>query len=219
MPVDGKFRLCRDGAQVSCGFAVAEYDKRRALVIDPVLVYSTYLGGSADENGLGIAVDGQGCAYITGWTSSYNDFPLVNPYQGKLVWTEAFVTKFSPNGRDFIYSTYLGGTESINAYDYGFSIAVDASGCAYVTGKTMSADFPTVNPYQGQLKGMVDAFVTKLSASGNSLIYSTYLGGSLDDTGQGIAVDASGCAYVTGNTTSNNFPTCESLPGTAEGGG
>ena len=124
------------------------------------------------------------------------------------------MTKFSPNGRDLIYSTYLGGTESINAYDYGFSIAVDASGCAYVTGKTMSADFPTVNPYQGQLKGMVDAFVTKLSASGNSLIYSTYLGG---DSGYSIAVDANGCAYVTGSTTSTDFPTVNPYQGQLKG--
>ena len=124
-------------------------------------------------------------------------------YQGVVDHYDAFVTKLSGSGNSLIYSTYLGGGD----VDYGRGIAVDGSGYAYVTGLTFSSDFPTLNPYQATYQGGQDVFVTKLSNSGNSLIYSTYLGGGDSDNGYGIAVDGSGNTYVTGRTLSSNFPT------------
>ncbi len=165
------------------------------------LIYSTYLGGNDGDEGYGIAVDGSGCAYVTGMTYSSN-FPTLNPFQTNQVGADAFVTKLPATGGSLIYSTYLGG----GWHDWGYGIAVDVDGDAYVTGWTESDGFPTQNPYQtNQL--LRDVFVTKLSSFGNSLIYSTYLGGSDDDEGHGIAVDGSGCAYVTGTTISSDFPT------------
>ncbi|HEX8600590.1 MAG TPA: SBBP repeat-containing protein [Chloroflexia bacterium] len=164
------------------------------------LVYSTYLGGNSNEEGLDIAIDASGNAYVTGITLSTN-FPLNNQYQGDQTGADVFVAKLNTNATgnaSLVYSTYLGGS----GYDGGSGIAVDASGNAYVTGRTGSTNFPTLNPYQGE----GDAFVTKLGASGSALVYSTYLGGSDYDGGSDIAVDASGNAYVTGSTGSANFP-------------
>ena len=171
------------------------------------LVYSTYLGGSSVDSGSSIAVDANGFAYITGQTWSEN-FPLQNPFiscQEKND-TSAFVTKFSADGQSLVYSTYLGGS----SYDSGYSIAVDANGFAYITGETMSTDFPLQNPFINcQEKNDISAFVTKFSTDGQSLIYSTYLGGSSCDSGYSIAVDANECAYITGETGSKDFPTQE----------
>jgi uncharacterized repeat protein (TIGR03803 family) len=173
------------------------------------LVYSTYLGGSGVDYGYGIAVDGSGNAYVTGGTGSTN-FPTLNQYQtdpGDAKW-DAFVTKIDTTqsgNNSLAYSTYLGGISD----DYGYGIAVDGSGNAYVTGETWSTDLPTLNQYQTD-QGSVDVFVTKIDTtqSGNaSLVYSTYLGGTSSDYGRGIAVDGSGNAYVTGETFSTNFPT------------
>ena len=169
-------------------------------------MYSTYLGGSSLDVGLGIAVDASGRAYITGYTRSDN-FPTENAYQGAHGgggW-DAFVTGFTADGSGLMYSTYLGGS----GYDAGWGIAVDASGRAYVTGDTNSdLNFPLKDAYQGAHGGGYDAFVTGFAADGSSLMYSTYLGGSGTDDGHGIAVDASGCAYITGYTYSDNttFP-------------
>jgi len=167
------------------------------------LIYSTYLGGGNNDNDIasGIAVDGSGNVYVTGWTFSSN-FPTLNLYQTYQGGGDTFVTKLSSSGNSLIYSTYLGGTN----LDAGLCIAVGGSGNAYVTGYTESSNFPTLNPYQTD-QGGLDVFVAKLSSSGSSLIYSTYLGGGNVDYGQGIAVDGSGNAYVTGYTGSSNFPT------------
>ncbi|MCX6832370.1 MAG: SBBP repeat-containing protein, partial [candidate division Zixibacteria bacterium] len=116
-------------------------------------------------------------------------------------------------GNSLIYSTYLGGGDS----DYGYGIAVDGSGNAYLMGRTYSSNFPTLNPYQ-TYQGNGDVFVTKLSSTGNSLISSTYLGGGGGDVGRGIAIDASGNAYVTGYTNSSNFPTLNPYQSTFQGG-
>jgi hypothetical protein len=166
------------------------------------LVYSTYLGGGGDDQGYGIAVDASSNAYVTGHTGSSN-FPTLNPYLTYEGSYDVFVTKLSSSGNSLIYSTYLGGAGG----DNGYTIAVDASGCAYVTGSTSSSDFPTQNAYDESYDGSSDVFVTKLSSSGSSLVYSTYLGGRYGDEGYGIAVDHSGNAYVTGQTSSSNFPT------------
>jgi len=189
------------------------YNPNLELVIDPVLEYSTYLGGDDHDSGSDIVVDASGVAYITGGTFS-TDFPTLNPYQGTFQGShDAFVTKLSSSGNSLVYSTYLGGGGSDNGYD----IAVDASGMAYITGYTESTDFPTLNPYQVTNQGGRDAFVTKLNSSGNSLVYSTYIGGSGVESGFGIAVDASGMAYITGYTSSTDFPTLNPYQGTYQG--
>ena len=181
--------------------------------IDPsgsILVYSTYLGGSKDDRAAGIAIDSSGNAYVTGGTTGWSgDFPIkdaLQPSSGGGEW-DAFLVKVNPTGSDLVYSTYLGGS----GFDWGYSVTVDCSGNVYVIGQTGSEDFPTKDALQSVLGGGWDAFVTKVDPSGSGLIYSTYLGGSDVDKGNGIAVDSSGNAYVTGNTTSADFPTKDAL--------
>jgi hypothetical protein len=176
------------------------------------LVYSTYIGGGNDDYGKSIAVDDSGNAYVTGYTSSAS-FPTLNPYQASQGGYDVFVTKLSSLGNGLIYSTYLGGEFG----DYGSSITVDSSGNAYITGYTLSSSFPTLNPIQTDQIGY-DAFVTKLSSAGNSLIYSTYLGGEAIDYGNDIAVDDSGNAYITGSTGSALFPRFNPFQKTYRGG-
>ena len=195
------------------GIALGDYDPQEPLVIDPVLVYSTYIGGSDDDYVHGIAVDTSGCAYITGRTNSL-DFPTQYGYQsGNSGDSDVFVTKLSPAGRP-VYSTYLGGGDT----DNGNGIAVNGSGHVYVTGATASSDFPSMNAYQSSSGGSGDAFVSKLDASG-WLVYSTYLGGSDHDYGNGVAVDASGQACVTGYTRSMDFPIQSAFQPDREGRG
>ena len=196
-PVLSKYEITSKNA---VSFQVGVYDNTEPLIIDPVLAYSTYLGGSGSEAGHGIAVDSAGSAYVIGPTSSTN-FPTHNPMQGS---GRSFVTKLSPDGGSFVYSTFIGSPTGISN---PLGIAVDASGSAYVTGQTCASDFPTVNPAQGTNAGGCDAFAAKLSPTGDSLIYSTYLGGSAQDMARGIAVDSDGAAYLTGLTFANNFPT------------
>jgi len=187
--IEGGFSVASDNAY---GFHIAAYNKSYPLIIDPTLTYSTYLGGSDVDEAWGVAVDAEGCAYVTGYTGS-NDFPTHNPFDGIYAGDrDVFVTKLSPNGDALVYSTYLGG----GSPDGGFGIAVDSVGCAYVTGDTLSSDFPTQNPYDGTHCGGHNIFVTKLSAGGDTLIYSTFL--DQTNIGNGIAVDSAGCAYVTG---------------------
>ncbi len=187
------------------GFEVRAYDTSNPLIIDPVLVYSTYLGSSSNDSGNSIAVDGSGNVYVAGHTSGAG-FPTASPFQAAFGGAhDAFVTKFNPAGSALIYSTYLGG----NGVDQGFSIAVDASGNAYVTGRTDSTNFPTtMGAFQTADPPGRDAFVTKLNASGSALVYSTYLGGNgSEDQAWGIALDASGNTYITGQTNSSDWPT------------
>ena len=149
------------------GFVVPDYDPREPLIIDPVLNYSTYLGGSAGDAGNAIALDTQYDAYVTGSTASTN-FPKKNPYQTTYGGdTDAFVTQVRYDGEVIIYSTYLGG----NNYDAGNGIAVDSSGEVYATGTTYSANFPisSVNVFQPTLGGNSDAFLVKLDPSGTHL--------------------------------------------------
>ena len=216
--IGGKF-VMRSGREV--GFEIARYDASKPLIIDPVISYSTYLGGSGDESVGGIAVDSAGNAYITGTTDS-SDFPTANPLQAvfhrgicetlpvgttTFPCSVAFVTKLNAAGSGLIYSTYLGG----GGRDAGRAIAVDFAGNAYVTGSTNSTNFPTANAFQPVTAGQRDAFVTKLNPTGSALLYSTYLGGSGADFGAGIAVDSSGNAYVTGLTGSSDFPTANAF--------
>jgi Beta-propeller repeat/Putative binding domain, N-terminal len=162
-------------------------------------IYITYLGGDFVDYGKKIAADNNGNAYVTGWTGS-TDFPTVNPFQPNYAGTwDGFVSKISADGSTLLYSSYLGGNDT---EDIG-GIAVDSAGSAYVTGVTQSTDFPVLNAYQPNLSGANDIFITKVSPSGSSLDYSTYLGGDITEVGLAIAVDAAGKAYITGDTQSD----------------
>ncbi len=205
-------------ANALVGFQVAAYDPDAPLVIDPVLSYSTFLGGSDGDFGYAIAVGSGGEIYVTGKTFSTN-FPAMDALQilnrnGNPGPTDAFVTKLNASGSALIYSTYLGGTGN----DEGKGIAVDSSGIVCITGFTASSDFPTSSPIQSaNAGGTSDAFVTKLSPTGCALIYSTYLGGSSIDQGNAVAVDGAGNAFVTGFTASSSFPTTNAFQPTRGG--
>ncbi len=176
------------------------------------LVYSARFGGNLDDFGRGIAVDGNGNAYITGWTvcrSTVCTFPTANAFQPNYAGgnNDAFVTKIDSTGTSLVYSTYLGGGKIINGTeDWGEAIAVDSFGSAYVTGYTYSPDFPITAGAFDTTRAGLDAFVTKFTPDGMSLVYSTFLGGAGREQGQGIAVDLNGNAYVTGITESFDSP-------------
>ncbi|WP_309495710.1 SBBP repeat-containing protein [Mechercharimyces sp. CAU 1602] len=196
-------RFVRRGDHI--GFVTERnYDPKLPLVIDPVVFYSTFIGGSEDDEGKAIAVNGAGEAYITGKTNSTN-FPVTSgAFQTAIRGDEnVFVTKLSRNGSRLLYSTYLGGTK----VDDGKGVVVDTEGNAYIVGNSESTNFPvTANAVQSVLQGVKSAFISKLNSTGTSLLYSTYLGGSGEDDGNGIAVDENQQAYVTGATTSSDFP-------------
>ncbi len=194
-------------------FDIGAYDAARTLVIDPLLVYGTYFGGTGADSASAVAVDGAGNAYLTGYT---NNAGLVGTLLGLSGGEDVFVTKLSADLSTALYTTYLGGSGNERAN----AIAVDSSGNAHVTGWTQSAGtlgvgaFPTASPYQGSLNGTQDAFIFKLNAAGNALTYSTFLGGSGNaDVGNGIAVDNSGSIYMVGTTTSADFPVSASAVG------
>jgi hypothetical protein len=189
------------------GIEVAPYDTSQPLVIDPILSYSTYLGGATNQVLAGIAVDSSGFAYVTGYTSS-TDFPTTTgALQTKLSNTSnnAFIAKLKQNGTGLVYSTFLGGTGSSG--DKAHAIAVDTAGDAYITGFTSSNDFPikSVSAYQSTNKGG-GGFFTEIDPTGTTLVYSTYLSGSGSDSPNAIALDSNGNAYITGSTTSTDFP-------------
>ena len=207
--VPAQYRIAPDGL-ISFSFPQG-YDRSRPLIIDPTLVYSSYLGASDEDNGSGIAVDSTGI-YIAGLTAS-TAFPVSgSPYQDENAGGyDAYVTKLNPAGSALIYSTYLGGSGS----DYGLGLAVDEDGTAYVTGLTDSTDFPySASAYDKTcggvtlcIAGVTDAFVTRLNAAGSDLLYSTYLGGDALDIGYSVAANDSGEAYLAGRTESSDFPT------------
>jgi hypothetical protein len=208
--VSAKYELRGGGL----GFSVGAYDRALPLVIDPVLTYATYFGGSSFDEAYGIAADAAGNTYIVGYTAS-TLFPTASPYQGSHAGGayDAFVVKLDRAGQNIVYSTYLGGSGA----DIAYAVAVDALGNAYVAGLTTSANFPTQGALQGALAGSQDAFVTKLNAAGSALGYSTYLGGAQDDYAKGIAVSGAGAVYLTGTTFSTNFPKAAPLQGTLSG--
>jgi len=230
VPVESRYALNDGGsAGTSFGFAVGKgYDPKHELIIDPGVDYSTFLGGTSHEIGAGIAVDAAGNVYVVGTTQSL-DFPATGgAFRTRLNSTtnvsDVFVSKLNATGSALIYSTYLGGS----GFDFGRAIAVDAAGNAYVTGQTASSNFPTTGgAFQRAIKFIptprppdpMDAFVTKLNSAGSGLVYSTFLGGVDIDDALGIAVDSAGNAYVTGVTSSHDFPTTPGAFSRTSGGG
>ncbi len=190
------------------------YNTTLPLIIDP-LVYSTYIGGGSDK-GKSIALDASGNAYITGYTYSTDYDITPGAFQttnGGL--TDVIVTKLNSTGTDLLYSTYIGGS----GLDQGYSIALDTSGNAYITGLTTSTDYDiTMNAFQTTNEGDIDVFVTKINSTGNALMYSTYIGGSSEDKGRSIALDALGNAYITGDTESTNYDISPGAFQTTNGG-
>ena len=197
------------------GFQLGDYDRSRPLIIDPVLVYSTYLGGNGFDQGYAIAVDSLGSAYVTGKTAAL-DFPTTTgAFQTNYGGGDAFIAKLNPEGTELVYSTYLNGAS-------GNGIAVDFAGNAYVTGETLTLNFPTTpGAFQTAPYGF-DTFVTKLNAAGSALVYSARFGGNFDDFGRAIALDAAGNAYITGWTvcraTTCTFPTVNAFQPNYAGG-
>lgn len=272
--VDARFTI---RARNNVSFELGNYDRGRELVIDPIVTFATYLGGSGEDEAYGIAVDSSGNSYIAGATTSPN-FPGPS---GTTVSAgpsfDVFVSKLSADGSTLLYSTILGGNGTniglgiaVNALgafvignttstnfpaataslgtvgmqnvfvakldltlgtalqvtriggsgtDAGNAIAVDSNGNTYIGGQTSSTNFPTSpSPIQATLAGPFDGFVAELNATGTALTYSTYLGGSADDLVTGIGLDASNNAYVTGITLSSNFPTTSGVLQTAQKG-
>jgi uncharacterized repeat protein (TIGR01451 family) len=178
------------------GFELAAYDPSLPLVIDPVLSFATYLGGSGNDYVCGIGLDSNGNILVSGNTSSIN-FPTVSAYRsssgGGL---DAFISKFNSTGTTLLYSTYLGG----NGNEIVESMAVDSSGNAYVAGTTDSPNFPTRNAAFSGNAGFNDAFIAKIGPFGTNLLYSSYLGGDGDDSANAIAADNNGTAFIAGDT-------------------
>jgi uncharacterized protein (TIGR03437 family) len=221
VPVDCRY-VIRTRGEVS--LALGAYDRRRPVVIDPLLSYSSFLGGSVNDGVTSVKLDAAGNIYMAGFTSSAN-FPVHSAVQSSYAgvnsplmqgqFGDAFVAKMSPTGKSLIYATYLGGAGD----DFATGLAIDSTGNAYVTGNTQSSNFPTsAGTLQKAYKGIAasdingfynpgDGFVAKLDPSGSKLVYSTYLGGSLNDLALGIAVDTAGNAVVVGATNSTDFPT------------
>ena len=194
-------------------FGLGAYDRNLPLVIDPKFVWATYMGGPGDDQGNDLAIDADGNVYVTGATEDSTAEPagIFAAPSGKSF--QIFVTKINPAGA-IVYTTYIGGT----GIEEGHSIAVDPAGNIYVTGFTTSTDFPVVNASQPKPGGAQDAYVLKLSKDGNTVIYSTYLGGTQADRGYGIAADAAGYAIVAGNTLSANFPVSNAFQSKMGGG-
>ncbi|MGH9665744.1 MAG: SBBP repeat-containing protein, partial [Bryobacteraceae bacterium] len=195
--------------------ALASYDREKSLTIDPTLDFSSYIGGPGEDGGYGIALDSNGFIYVAGYTQSPQS-PVLNPFQQPNVVASApFLVKLSPDGSRLVYYTVL----AENAWDSAFNVAVDSSGNPVIIGITESANFPLKNPFQSSFKAAVwNGFVTKFTPDGRLLIFSTYLGGSNEDSPYGLTVDPQGNIYIAGTTGSNDFPVKSAWQGAYAGG-
>ena len=214
--VDVNFKLSGN----TLTYNIGEYEPSEHLIIDP-LIYSTYIGGSESEWGRAIELDKENNAYVTGWTDSHDFSNTKSAYDqsfnGK---SDVFVFKVNSDGSSLIYSTYIGGDE----FDYGEDIIIDSNNNAYITGYTSSTNFPTTkgaydNSYNGKDNYDVDIFVVKLNSDGSNLVYSTFIGGSEGERGFGIALDGKNNAYITGGTSSSDFPTTHDCFNNSHSGG
>jgi hypothetical protein len=187
-------------------FALGAYDKTKALVIDPVLVYGTFLGGLANDQAVGITVDSNGSAYVAGSTQSSN-FPLAAQNGPAPSGTNVFLAKLDVSGSSLVYADYIGG----NSEDYPSAMTMDSSNDVFITGYTYSGDYPMVNAFQSSSTGGPDAFITEVAPDGASLLYSTYLGGNSYEIASSIALDATSNIYVAGFTYSKDFPTANAF--------
>ncbi len=211
MRIPGRYLLLDEH---TAGFEIGPFDSSQPLLIDPVLSYATYYGGTGMSDVTSLAVDTSGDLYVAGWTESLNA-QIAAPIQASNGGgVDAFVAKLNPSGSALLYATYIGGSGD----DRAAGIAVDSSGEAYVAGSTASANFPVVNAASSKLAGGHDAFALKINSVGNLLVYSTYLGGTNTDYGYAIAVDSSGNAYIAGDTLSANFPISSGAAQTNFGG-
>ncbi|MBI4852202.1 MAG: SBBP repeat-containing protein [Acidobacteria bacterium] len=214
--IDSKY-VVKENKMVS--FELSDYDASQPLIIDPMVGYSTYLGGTGSDFSNAIAIDNTGNAYIVGYTESTN-FPTNNPQQRTLSGkNDIFVSKLNASGNSLAFSTYIGGSDE----DFGNAIAIDSKSNVYITGYTFSTNFPTVNALQSKNGNTTsnsggDSFVVKLNSQGNSLIYATYVGGASDDMATSIAVDSQDSAYITGFTNSANFPVANAIQNKSNGG-
>ncbi len=195
-------------------FALGKYNRNESLVIDPVLTYSSYLGGTGGEVAYSVVVDGSGDAYVTGVTASTN-FPTSpsvyeSTYRGD---GDVFVTEFNPAGTGLIFSTYLGGTgDDTPAQIFLDNTRPNATGNLFITGSTTSLDYPVTGAaFQQIFGGIQDAFLSEISPNGTTLVMSTYIGGAGTDFGTALTLDSSGNVYVVGSTNSTNFPTKNAL--------
>lgn len=196
--VAGSFKRLPGGL---IGFRVAGYDHRQPLVIDPSILISGYFGGNSEDDITAIGIDGLNNIVVAGWTSS-TDLPANGARTESGGGVDAFVASFLPNGGGLIFCTYLGGSGD----DRAFGLAIDSLRNVYLTGWTSSTNFPVLGALQAHLNGTRDAFITKLNAAGNALVYSTYLGGSAVDVGYAIGLDATNSAVIVGDSTSSNLP-------------
>ena len=196
--------LLQGGGRVA--FDISDHEPDLALTIDPGMLFSTFLGESGDDVGYDVTVDGDGYVYVAGRTSS-SDFPLTTgAYDTRFMTSEAFVSKFSPDGASLVYSTFIGGDQDEEAT----GVVVDENGLVCLTGTTYSSDFPTTSgAFCETRSGERDAFALKLNVTGSSLEYSTYLGGRRDEEAKALDLDSNGSVYVTGWTNSSDFPTVE----------
>jgi Beta-propeller repeat len=210
--VAGSYDISQAGI---ASFRLGKYDHDRDLVIDPIISFSSLLGGTGQDNGTAIAADAYGDMIVAGWATSSN-FPSTGGARQRASGggVDAFVAKFGGSGSNLVFCTYLGGTGD----DRAFGVTVDSAGNIYVTGRTASSNFPVTAGIQRTFGGVKDAFVTKLNDTGSQILYSTFLGGSDVDSGNGIAVDSQGYAYVIGDTASTNFPAINGYKSTLTGG-
>ena len=196
--VASAFRALPDG---SFGFSLGAYNPRHALTIDPLVhAYSTYLGGHNMESSTNLVVDGKGAMYVRGLTYS-GDFP---PEMGTQPRQDIFVTKLSPDGASLVYTAFF---PAGRYFSFTKGLFVDSKGFAYVAGQTNSSKFPLKNPFQSAFGGITDGFVLKLSKDGQSLLFSSYIGGNRDDVCASVSADATGAIYIGGATRSYDFPT------------
>ena len=179
------------------------------------LVYISYIGGSGTDEGTGLVIDNEGNAYLSGGTNSA-DFPVKNAFRNKISGGyDVWISKLDPTGKDMVFSTYLGGTDD----DFGYAIAIDDKHNVFVTGQTKSWNFPVVNRYQlSPFGGLGDAFITKLTPEGNSIVYSNFIGGSAYDAGSAVTIDANGYACIIGQTESPNLPVIKPYQAELKGG-